>query len=156
MLFNTALHHAFLFKWLLALHIIAVVAWFAGLFYLPRLFVYHHQTQTDEHACLQRLCTMEHKLYYFITWPAGVLASVLGLSLLSFQWDHYAHLNWMHIKLISVIVLWAFHLSLGYFVWAFQKGQRPHNARFFRMYNEVPTLLLCIIIIAVIVRPFSG
>ena len=139
-------------KWVLALHIISMVAWFAGLFYLPRLFVYHTMTQeTNEY---QRFRIMEHKLFYYITTPAGIATSFFGFWLLYSNEAFYAHLWWMHIKLIAVALLWVFHLYCGRCVWYFKHNRNPHSEKFFRFFNEIPTILLFIIIIMAIVQPF--
>ena len=138
--------------WVLAFHIIAVVAWFAGLFYLPRLFVYHAQHDTKEPSNTI-FNTMQHKLYYYIMWPAAIIASVLGYTLLYHRIDYYEHQMWMHLKMILVIMLWAYHLSLGYMNRRFQKGKNKFSEKFFRMYNEVPTLILISVVILVVVKP---
>ena len=132
-------------KWVLAFHIISMVAWFAGLFYLPRLFVYH--TMTQQLSEYQRFNTMEHKLFYYITTPAGLATTVFGFWLLYSRETFYAHLWWMHIKLIAVALLWFFHLYCGRCVWYFKHQRNPHSETFYRCFNEIPTVLLFIIII---------
>lgn len=135
-----------------AFHIIALVAWFAGLFYLPRLFVYHAATQDS--ISLERFKVMEKRLYFGITWPAAVATTLLGLYLLSYNVEYYLHAGWMHVKLALVLFLWAYHLLCGHYVHLFAQGKRARNALFFRVFNEVPTLLLVSIVILVVVRPF--
>jgi putative membrane protein len=137
--------------WILAFHVVAVVAWFAGLFYLPRLFVYHAQNQSAEVGALFNI--MQHKLYYYIMWPAAVIASILGYILLQHNIDFYRHQMWMHVKLVSAILLWGYHISLGYMDYCFQHGRNKFSEKFFRIYNEGPTILLIIIVIMVVLKP---
>ena len=138
--------------WIKALHIIAMVAWFSGLFYLPRLFVYHANTQ--DLAGRQRFCTMEQKLYYYIMWPAGFLTTLFGAILFIKGFVFYKHMGWMHAKLIVVFITWCFHFSLGHYTKQFQAEKQTPSSIFFRYFNEVPTILLVIIVILVVVRPF--
>lgn len=137
--------------WILAFHIICMVAWFAGLFYLPRLFVYH-RLSTDL-ISINRFKIMEKKLYYYITTPAAVLTSIFGIWLLTLDWDYYKLQGWMQLKLGLVVLLWIFHFSCGYLLKQFAQDKISLNACFFRCFNEIPTLLLIGIIILVIVKP---
>ena len=141
-------------KLILAFHIIAMVCWFAGLFYLPRLFVYH--ANTYDAISLERFSIMEHKLYYYITTPAAVLTTAFGMILLFHKHQYYANFNWMHLKLLLVGCLWLYHISCGRFVWLFKHQQQQHSERFFRYYNEIPTILLISIVILVVVKPYLG
>jgi len=141
-------------KWLLALHIISMVCWFAGLFYLPRLFVYHAST-TDE-ISLIRFKTMEYRLYYYITTPAAILTTIFGICLIALNYDYYYTQNWMHLKLFLVAILWCYHISCGYFAAKFKSGNNTKSERYFRIYNEAPTILLIAIIILVVVKPYLG
>ncbi|KTD00301.1 protoporphyrinogen oxidase HemJ [Fluoribacter gormanii] len=134
-----------------AFHIIAMVAWFAGLFYLPRLFVYHADTQDE--TSLTRFKIMERRLYYGITWPAAVVTTFLGLWLLSYNLSYYMSAGWMHAKLSLIVVLWIYHLLCGHYLKAFAQNKNQKNSRFFRIYNELPTLLLIGIVILVVVKP---
>lgn len=138
--------------WVKAFHIIAMVAWFAGLFYLPRLFVYH--AESNDQISNDRFKIMERRLYYGITWPAGLLTSCLGLLLWSYQSGYYLHAHWMHAKLFLVFLLWIYHLGCGFYLKLFAKEKNIKSALFFRFYNEMPTLLLIGIIILVVVKPF--
>lgn len=137
--------------WLKAFHIIAMVAWFAGLFYLPRLFVYH--AQATDAVSITRFKIMERRLYYAITWPAAVLTTVLGLLLLMLS-PYYLKAGWMHVKLTLVVLLWVYHLGCGHFLKQFSQDKNGRDAKFYRYYNEAPTLLLIAIVIMVVVRPF--
>lgn len=135
-----------------ALHIIALVAWFAGLFYLPRLFVYH--ADADDDISLARFKVMERRLYYGIMWPAALMTTILGIVLMSYNFNYYLHAGWMHAKLGLVLLLWMYHFYCGHYRHAFYKGTCTKNALFFRMFNELPTLLLIGIVILVVVKPF--
>jgi putative membrane protein len=135
-----------------AFHIIAMVAWFAGLFYLPRLFVYHADTKDVVSIC--RFKIMERRLYYGITWPAGLITTVLGLWLISFNPGYYLKAGWMHAKLGLVVLLWIYHLLCGSYVASFAKDKPTNSALFFRVFNEFPTLLLIGVVILVVVKPF--
>jgi protoporphyrinogen IX oxidase len=134
-----------------AFHIIAMVAWFAGLFYLPRLFVYH--ADTSDQGGSGRFKIMERRLYYGITWPAGILTTLLGLILLGYNLSYYLNAGWMHVKLSLVILLWIYHLCCGHFLKNFAKDSNQKTAKFFRVFNEMPTLLLVGIVLLVVVRP---
>ncbi|CAM2908951.1 protoporphyrinogen oxidase HemJ [Legionella worsleiensis] len=135
-----------------AFHIIALVAWFAGLFYLPRLFVYH--AQADDIVSVQRFKIMERRLYYGITWPAAVVTSVLGICLIYFNTGYYLKAGWMHAKLFLVLLLWFYHLTCGYYLKGFAKDINKRSSFFYRVFNELPTLLLISIVILVVVKPF--
>lgn len=138
--------------WLKALHLIAMVAWFAGLFYLPRLFVYH--SQSSDKISLERFKIMERRLYYGITWPAAIVTTLLGISLFSFNPLYYLHAGWFHTKLVLVVLLWGYHLSCGHYRKAFFADMNTRSTRFYRMYNEIPTVLLIGIVILAEVKPF--
>ncbi|RUR16411.1 protoporphyrinogen oxidase HemJ [Legionella sp. km535] len=135
-----------------AFHIIALVAWFAGLFYLPRLFVYHSTTQDS--ISLDRFKIMERRLYYGITWPAAILTTVLGLWLIYFNMGYYLKAGWMHGKLFLVLLLWIYHLTCGHYLKLFARDKNTKSSRFYRIFNELPTLLLIFIVILVVVKPF--
>lgn len=134
-----------------AFHIIAMVAWFAGLFYLPRLFVYH--AQTTDAVSLDRFCVMERRLYYAIMWPAAVLTSLFGVWLLVDSWSYYRSAGWMHMKLLLVVVLWSYHLMCGHYVKCFAQKCNARATRYFRFFNEIPTLLLLSIVLLVVLKP---
>lgn len=135
-----------------AFHIIALVAWFAGLFYLPRLFVYHAQTQDS--ISLARFRIMERRLYYGITWPAAFATTLLGMMLIGYNPDYYLQAGWMHAKLFLVLLLWGYHLICGYFLGKFSRESNDKSPFFFRVFNEVPTVLLIGIVLLVVVKPF--
>lgn len=137
-------------QWILALHIIFMVAWFAGLFYLPRLFMYH-ALATDQIG-IARFKIMEHKLYWIIMTPAAILTSVFGVWLLLLKPDYF-HQLWMLAKLSLVVLLWAYHLFCGYLLLQFKHDKNTFSSRFYRFFNEVPTLLLFAIVMLVVVKP---
>ena len=134
------------------LHIVFMVSWFAGLFYLPRLFVYHAMAAPDDRVGIERLKTMERKLYYGIMTPAGVLTIVFGLWL----WLGYGFSGgWLHAKLALVLVLVAFHVYLGSLMRAFAQDRNRHGHVFYRWINEIPALpLLVAIVWLVVAKPF--
>lgn len=139
--------------WITAFHTIFVIAWFAGLFYLPRLFVYHSQCQ-DEPASNTRFKVMEHKLYRYIMTPAGLLATAFGIILLNAHWQTYLSHDWMNVKLLCVLLLWGFQGYCGRIIRAFKHDKQLHTEKFYRWFNEIPTVLLIVIVVMVVVKPF--
>ncbi len=134
--------------WLKAFHIIFVVSWFAGLFYLPRIFV--NQAMATEAAEIARLKLMAGKLYRFMT-PLALLALVLGTWL----WLGYGFSGgWMHAKLALVAGLIAYHLYCGHLVKVFAEDRNTRSHKFYRYFNELPVLLLTAVTILVVVKPF--
>ncbi|MEE8387503.1 MAG: CopD family protein [Acidiferrobacterales bacterium] len=132
-----------------AFHIIFMVTWFAGLFYLPRLFVYH--TQSKDQTSRERFKIMERKLFFGIMTPGGVLTVVLGLWL----WLGYgASGGWLHAKLALVAILIAYHIYLGKLVSDFKNDKNTLGHVFFRWLNEFPVVIIIPIIILAVVRPF--
>lgn len=131
--------------WIKAFHIIAMVAWFAGLFYLPRLFVYH--AAASDPISMERFKIMEHRLYYYIMAPAALLTLLFGFILFSFSTHYYATATWMHLKLGLVALLVLFHLYCGKCLRDFKIDNNQHSSLFYRCLNEMPTLLLIAIVI---------
>ena len=140
------------YLWLKALHIIGVVCWFAGIFYLPRLFVYH--CTAKDQLSLERFTVMEEKLYRIIMGPAMMVSVVFGIWLVIESWQIYSTSRWLWIKIAAVVVLLGYHVYLGRLIQAFAAGNNPHNEKFFRWFNEIPVLLLILIVILVVVKPF--
>ena len=138
--------------WILAFHLIAMVAWFAGLFYLPRLFVYHTQCADDLRGAA-RFKIMERKLFWMIMTPAGVLTTILGFWLLYLNPSLLQHL-FFHFKMGLVLLLWIYHVYCGFLLHSFKCDRNRHSEKFYRFFNEIPTLLLFGIIIMAIVKPF--
>jgi putative membrane protein len=140
------------YLWIKSLHVVSVIAWMAGLFYLPRLFVYHSQPQTTE-ATKSTFLIMQDKLYRVIMQPAMIFSLTTGgiLAIMIGAWSS----PWLHIKLFSILLLLVFHISLRKWHFEFVRGETRRPERFFRMINEIPTVLLIVIVISVIVKPFS-
>ena len=135
--------------WLKALHLIFMVAWFAGLFYLPRLFVYH--AQTTDAAGIDRFKIMERKLYYAIMTPAGVLTIAFGVSL----WLGYGPWGgWLYVKLALVLLLVAYHLYCGKLARDFGHDRNRHGHVWYRWFNELPTLVLVGAVLLAVLKPF--
>lgn len=145
-----------MFEWLKALHIIAVVTWFAALFYLPRLFVYHAMTDSADIAGRERFRIMERKLYRGIMTPSAIAVFVLGVWLLALNWDFYKTQAWMHAKLALVFLLYGYHGLCGKYLRDFANDRNTRSHVFFRVFNEIPVLILVSVVILVIVRPFAG
>ena len=137
--------------WVRAFHIIAMVAWFSGLFYLPRLYVYHSVAQDT--ISLKRFQVMERRLYWGITTPAAILTIGFGFCLLTANWAYYQTQVWMHAKLFLVIFLVVYQVFCGIWMKQFQRNENTHSEKFYRIANEVPTLFLLVIVILVVVRP---
>ncbi len=142
-----------LMLWVKALHVIFMVTWFAGLFYLPRLFVYH--AMASDAPSIERFKVMERKLFWGIATPGGVLTTIFGLWLLfSYGWTAYKHMGWLHVKLTAVVLLIAYHVWCAKLLLDFKHDRNRRSHRWYRVFNELPTVLLLVIIIMVIVRPF--
>ena len=140
------------YLWIKALHIIGVVCWFAGLFYLPRLFVYH-SSATDTPS-QERFKVMEGKLYRVIMRPSMIISLVFGLWLLALVWNTYSSSIWLWIKLAAVVLLLGYHHYCARLIKAFAADRNPHSEKFYRAFNEFPALLLVLIVIMVVVKPF--
>ncbi len=138
--------------WIKAFHIIGVVVWFAGLFYLIRLYVYH--ASEKEPAVLRRFEVMERRLYYAITVPGAWLTVGTGAGLLAYAWEAFRTQGWLHAKMALVLILLGIHLYAGHFRKRFLRGGEIPSPVFFRILNEAPTVLLIAIVILVVVKPF--
>jgi protoporphyrinogen IX oxidase len=135
--------------WVKAFHIIFMVTWFAGLFYLPRLFVYH--AMADDSLGVARFKMMERKLYYGIMTPSAVLTIALGLWL----WLGYGIEGaWLHAKLALVLVLIIYHLYCGALIAAFKRDRNRHGHVFYRWINEFPLLILIGSVLLAVLKPF--
>ena len=136
--------------WIQGLHVIFVVTWFAGLFYLPRIFVYY--AQADDPATKRTLATMARKLFKFVT-PLMVLALVLGIWRLSYALTGYLETTWMQLKLAGVLCLLAYHIQCGIYVTRINSEDDSKTHVFYRFFNEVPVLFLFAIVLLVYIRP---
>ncbi len=140
------------FLWLKAIHIIFMVTWFAGLFYLPRLYVYH--TLSDDAVSIERFKIMERKLFWGITTPGGIVTAIFGLWMLIDNWVVYKTQGWMHAKLTLVALLIAYHIWCGKLLLDFKHDRNRRSHVWYRWFNEVPVFFLIGIVILAIVRPF--
>ncbi len=141
-----------LYLWIKAFHVIAVVTWFAGIFYLPRLFIYH--ADATDAVSRERFKVMERKLYRIIMNPSMIVAVVLGLWLLVLRWQAYAGQGWLWVKVALVVVLIGYHHYCLRIMKAFARDEVIHDGRFLRIFNEVPALVLIGSVVLVIVKPF--
>ena len=135
-----------------ALHLIAVISWMAGLLYLPRIFVYHAETKENKEQS-ETFKLMEKRLYFYIMNPAMILSWVFGILLIHSQGIPSLGLLWMKIKIGLVIILTSYHFYLLAVIRDFQVDSNSKSSRFFRIINEVPTILLIIIIFVVVFKP---
>ncbi len=136
--------------WIKAAHLIAVICWFAGLFYLPRLFVYH--AMSEDTLSLDRFVVMERKLYRGIMLPSMLLSLFFGGWLLMDNWAYYKTQGWMHAKLTLVFLLIGYHHMCGAYLKKFANGTNTKSHTFFRWFNEAPVVLLIGIVLLVVVR----
>ena len=135
-----------------SLHLIAVISWMAGLLYLPRIFVYHVENINDQNST-NIFKTMEKKLYFYIMIPAMILSWIFGLILISIVGFDVLSATWIQLKLIFVVLLTFYHFYLGHSLSNLKSGQNIKTSRFFRIINEVPTILLILIVFIVIFKP---
>ncbi len=138
--------------WIKAFHIIFMVTWFAGLFYLPRLFVYH--AQSDDEISNERFKIMERKLYYGITMPGGVLTIIFGLWLVMGYDLGINSGGWFHAKMMLILILVGYHLYCGKLVSTFKQDKNHRSHIFYRWFNEFPVLVLIAVVILAVVKPF--
>lgn len=140
--------------WVKAFHIIGVVCWFAGIFYLPRLFVYHTQALNEnDQQGVERFKIMERKLYRGIMNPSAVITVLLGLWLLIDRWDSYfSQATWMHIKLTLVILLIGYHHACGRLLKKFANDINERSETFYRVFNEIPVFILLAVVILVTLK----
>jgi putative membrane protein len=141
-----------LYLWLKAFHIVSVVCWFAGLFYLPRLFVYH--AQSTDTISQERFSVMERKLYRGIMGPAMIATLIFGGWLIYLNPGIFSMGGWIHAKLTLVVLLIGYHHMCGAQVKRFARGENTRSHVFYRWFNEVPVLILLAIVILVVVKPF--
>ncbi len=137
--------------WLKAFHIIAVICWFAGIFYLPRIFVYH--AMSEDRATRAQLAVMAGKLYRFVS-PFALLTIAFGLAKIAQHPDYYLQAGWLWLKLVFVGALVAYHLYCGRLVKRFADDRNQRSHVFFRWFNEAPVIALFAIVLLVVLKPF--
>ena len=143
------MNYYLLFK---SLHLISVISWMAGLLYLPRIFVYHAEN-SDDRKISDVFKIMEKKLYYYIMTPAMILSWIFGLLLIHSIGFQQLGQTWMVLKIIFVILLTLYHFYLGKNLNQFKFDQNTHSHKFYRLINEIPTILLILIVFVVIFKP---
>ena len=141
-----------MYKWVLAFHIIAVICWFAALFYLPRLFVYH--AMSDDDISIERFKLMQRKLYRGIANPAMIATIILGLWLVSMAPEAYLNQTWFQLKVVLVLLLVGYHYMCLSHMKKLAEDRSNKSHVYFRLFNEVPVFFLIAIVILVIVQPF--
>jgi putative membrane protein len=140
-----------MYNWVVWFHILSLISWYAVLFYMPRLFVYHAENIENE-GFVKVVKVMEMKIYKYIGVPA-MWATLISGSYLAYELGFSGN-GWLHAKIFFVVILVAYFFSLGYFREKFLKDECSKSGKFFRAYNEVPTILLLIIVAMVIIKPF--
>ena len=141
------------YEWVRALHIIAVISWMAGMLYLPRLFVYHVDAKKGSKQS-ETFKTMEYRLLKFIMNPAMIVSWVLGLAMLYANPAMLEGQGWMHAKLLFVVLMSGAHGVMSKYVRVFAADENTKGDKFFRILNEVPTVLMVLIVIMAVVQPF--
>ena len=135
-----------------SLHLIFMVTWFAGLFYLPRLFVYH--TMSNDEISIDRFRIMERKLYFGIMTPGAVLTLVFGVWLAAANgWNNYVIQTWFQVKLVLLLILVCYHVYCGKLLQDFKHDRNRHSHEWYRWYNEVPVIFLIAIILLAVYKP---
>lgn len=137
--------------WIKAFHVIFMVCWFSGLFYLPRLFVYH--SMSEDQISKDRFCIMERKLFWGITTPSAIATILFGIWLLTANWSYFMSWWWMHVKLGLVGLLIAYHFSCWWYMKKLREDSTFKTHLFFRLYNELPVLILVGTVILIVVKP---
>ena len=135
-----------------SLHLISVISWMAGLLYLPRIFVYHAENSSEKKTS-EIFKTMERKLFFYIMTPAMILSWIFGVILIHNTGFQQIGQTWMILKIIFVTLLTLYHLYLGRILNQFKIDQNAHSHKFYRLINEIPTLLLILIVFVVVFKP---
>lgn len=140
-----------MYLWLKALHIVFVVCWFAGLFYMPRILVYH--AASDDAGVREQLAEMARRLYRFVT-PLMVIAIVLGAALFALNPGYYLQATWFWLKIAGVVALLVYHLVCGRYIGAICGDKNKRGHVYYRFFNEIPVLFLFAIVILAVLKPF--
>ncbi len=141
-----------LYIWIKAIHVIFMVTWFAGLFYLPRLYVYH--AMPENKGSFELFKVMERRLYVMMTIGATITA-IFGFTMLALNWQYLmVSTHWFHAKLLLVIGLFAYHYACYRLMMTFRNDANTRTHKWYRLFNEVPSLVLIVVIILAIVKPF--
>lgn len=141
------------FEWLRALHLIAVISWMAGMLYLPRLFVYHTESEVGSDKS-ETFKIMERRLFKIIMNPAMIITWIFGLAMLYARLDLYMISGWMHAKLAFVVAMTGIHHMYIKYLKAFADDRNEKSTKFYRILNEIPTIIMIIIVILAVVQPF--
>ena len=141
------------YNWILAFHVMSFVSWMAMLFYLPRLFIYHRENAQTQ-AFIEVVQVQEYKLFKYIGVPAMWATLLSGATMLYLNSAIFSSGGWMHAKLFALALLLAYHISLGRIRLIMISHPQYKSSKWFRVYNEVPTLLMIFIVIMVVVKPF--
>ncbi|MEZ4853180.1 CopD family protein [Flavobacterium sp.] len=143
------------YNYIKALHLIFVITWFAGLFYIVRLFVYHAEAkqkpQPEQDILIQQYQVMQYRLWYIITWPSAIIASIFAFWLLYLN-PTWLQQPWMHVKLFFVFLLYLYHLKCHQIFKQLQRNQVKYSSNFFRLWNEVATIILFAVVFLVILK----
>jgi putative membrane protein len=136
-----------------ALHLIFMVTWFAGLFYLPRLYVYH--AMSEDTTSIERFKVMERKLFYGIMTPGAILTLIFGIwMLIDYAWVVYSQAGWLHAKLLLIVLLVGYHIWCGKLLMDFKNDRNHRSPTWYRWFNEVPVVFLVAIILLASLKPF--
>ncbi len=139
--------------WIKAVHIISIITWFAGIFYLPRLFVYHAQAR--DKISITRFKIMEKRLYYTIMMPSFIISTFFGLWLLyDYAYHAFYQEYWLWLKLFLVLMLIIYHFYCGHLMSVFKQNANKHSDKFYRILNELPVFILLSVVFLVVVKPF--
>lgn len=143
------------YNYIKALHLIFVITWFAGLFYIVRLFVYHAEAkqkpQPDQDILIKQYQIMQYRLWYIITWPSAILASIFAIYLL-FLMPSWLSMSWMHVKLFFVLLLYLYHYKCHIIFKNLQNNKVLHTSNFYRLWNEGATIILFAVVFLVILK----
>lgn len=140
-----------MYLWIKALHVVFMVTWFAGLFYLPRLYVYH--AMPENKASYELFKIMERRLFIMMT-IGGVLTTLLGLAMIAFSYQWLMVSGWFHVKLLFILGLFVYHYACYRIMLTFRNDLNQRNHRWYRMFNEVPSLVLIVVVILAVTKLF--